>query len=43
MARHHPPNVWKTVAIVLAAVLGVVLILAGLVVAGIADLGFSLM
>jgi hypothetical protein len=41
--RETPRTIWKPVAIVLAILLAVVLILASLVVAGIMDLGFSLM
>lgn len=37
-----PPNVWKPIAIALAILLAVVVIAAGLMVAGIMDLGFSL-
>jgi hypothetical protein len=43
MATQQPPNPWKLTAIVLAILLAVVLGAAGLLVAGIMDLGFSLL
>ena len=43
MTERDDTNVWKPVAIALAILLAVVLIFAGLVVAGIMNLGFSLM
>jgi len=42
MASGEAANVWKPIAIALAILLVVVLVISGLVVAGIMDLGFSL-
>jgi hypothetical protein len=43
MATQQSPNLWKLTAIVLAVLLVVVVVAAGLMVAGIMDLGFSLL
>lgn len=43
MTGSDPSSFWRPIAIVLAILLAVVLIVAALVVAGIMDLGFSLM
>jgi hypothetical protein len=43
MTKDQPPNVWKPIAIVFAVLLVIVLVFAVLVVAGLMDLGFSLL
>ena len=43
MRRGSEDTAWKPIAIILAIILAVVLVLAGLVVAGVMDLGWSLL